>query len=208
MNKELIKKYKNEFDHWLNEGSVLLGIRDLVKSTIKWYPSVTDPFEEESTSGELLVIINDDYCTYRKALAEGKTVQANINYWANTETTEFNWQNIESQDSISKFNLPNLRIKPEHEFKVGDWLHDVQCKTYHRINKVLLDRVELNGFNVLYLAISDYNYKLWKPKPGEWCIMDSEPATDRYSFTVQKWTENSKWTPIPYTGPLPHFIKD
>lgn len=118
MNKELIKKYKAEFTYWLNGGSVLLGIRDSITSIIKWYPSVTDPFEEESTSGELLIIINDDYCTYRKALVEGKTVQA---YYKFNDT----WNDIIKPEF--KDNVSNYRIKPEEpKFKIGDFIRQTK----------------------------------------------------------------------------------
>ena len=40
MNKELIKKYKDEFDYWLNGEDVVLGFRDLFTNRIRWYPSI------------------------------------------------------------------------------------------------------------------------------------------------------------------------
>lgn len=112
MNTELIKKYKAEFTYWLNGGSVLLGIRDSITSIIKWYPSVTDPFEEESTSGELLVIINDDYCIYRKALAEGKIVEFRHEKMGFEDWTIVNEEHIFQNVVKGR----EYRIKPESEF--------------------------------------------------------------------------------------------
>ena len=160
MNKQLINKYKPEFDHWLNEGSVLLGIRDLVKSTIKWYPSVTDPFEEESTSGELLIIINDDYKLYRKALAEGKIVQY-LGQYSNM------WHEVQEPD----FNLhPNCyRIKPDKpNFKVGDFVRYIPSTPTRAL--------EINNINEnkYYFTDSDmvcveHELEPWTPIKGEWC---------------------------------------
>ena len=68
MNKELIKKYKDEFDYWLNGGDVVLGFRNLCTNRIRWYPSIKDPFSIESTSSELLVVIKDKFLTTEKHL--------------------------------------------------------------------------------------------------------------------------------------------
>jgi hypothetical protein len=68
MNKKLIKKYKAEFDHWLNGGEVFY--KNYHEDY--WYTNnyggiwVVDEVEA--------VVINDEYSEFRKALAEGKTV--------------------------------------------------------------------------------------------------------------------------------------
>ena len=83
MNKELIKKYKDEFNYWLDGGDVVLGFRDLFTNKIRWYPSIKNPFSIESTSSELLVVIKDKFFNYRKAFIEGKIVEfkhPNVNY--------------------------------------------------------------------------------------------------------------------------------
>lgn len=75
MNKELVKQYKTEFDYWLNGGTLLTGLRNLVSNQIKWYPSIINHFIEDSTSNEILITINDEYVEFRKAIVEGKTIQ-------------------------------------------------------------------------------------------------------------------------------------
>ena len=77
MNKELINKYKPEFDHWLNGGSVLLGKRDLITNTIKWYSSIYSPFEEFSSSAELIIIFNDEFVELAKAIKDLETFSQN-----------------------------------------------------------------------------------------------------------------------------------
>lgn len=115
MNKQLINKYKPEFDHWLNDGTVLMGKRNLSNNTIKWYPSITNPFIEISES--IIIIIKDEYFTYRKALAEGKPIQLN-------EAEKFSdpkrgWVDLSCTclgDSRLLFPANYYRIKPEYRF--------------------------------------------------------------------------------------------
>ena len=114
MNKELIKKYKAEFDHWLDGGKLLQKQINLV------IPAEWEEFLEDWDwpIDELAVIINDEYVEFRKALAEGKIIQ-----YRNLKVNVFkNWQDLGNL----KFN-PNFehRIKPEEpKFKVGDWVRD------------------------------------------------------------------------------------
>ena len=111
MNLELIRKYEKEFLHMLHGGKVLMGKKDPVTNIIKWYPSVLNPFVE--TSNTIVVVIDDIYCTYRKALYEGKTVefkQTEDDWWANA-------------NSSFCLHVDCYRIKPEEpKFKVGDWI--------------------------------------------------------------------------------------
>lgn len=71
MNKELIKKYKKEFDHWLNGGSLLT--KSFSNCDITLYEEVTD--SNSWSNPHRVYIINDEYVEFRKALCEGKTVQ-------------------------------------------------------------------------------------------------------------------------------------
>ena len=78
MNKELIKKYKTEFDHWLNGGKVI--------SKYTLIPTWSNCQSEDiwripdKNISKVLIVINDEYATYRKALAEGKTIQMYCKY--------------------------------------------------------------------------------------------------------------------------------
>ena len=204
MNKELIKKYKKEFDYWLNGGELLSKHPD----ENDWYNVTTVLWNNPN----IQYIINDKFVEFRKALAEGKQLQYNFgNFGPNKQDFPNFWKDLDlSIGIISSRAFPeNYRIKQEQTIKVGDWLFDLQYKTYYRVNNVLSDKVELNGFNVLLSAVNGYDYMLWKPKIGEWCIIDDPKVSDiDYSFTVQKWGLTSTWTLIPYTGPIPYFIKD
>ena len=67
MNKELILKYKTEFDHWLNGGKLRH------KAYGKW--EQTNNIWSCRTADIAAVVIDDQYVEFRKALAEGKTIQ-------------------------------------------------------------------------------------------------------------------------------------
>ena len=211
MNKELIKKYKKEFDHWLNGGSTLLGIRNLVSSTIRWYPSISDPFEEESTSGELLVIINDEYIEFRKALAEGKIIQINN---SKPET----WIDIDA-DKLANYNPSFLRIKPdEPKFKVGDFVtplnRDINCSVW-KIDKVLSCDTLASDL----ILLDTKTIQPWTPVKNEWCWFYDNPNKDKYCNLSQFGGESNgrcfktncgtPWNFCePFLNSLPSYLKD
>lgn len=97
--------------------------------------------------------------------------------------------------------------KHKPEFKISDWINiSGPTGTFvDQISNINTDTYTLSGTAVCYKSQAT----LWKPKPGEWCIVDNSENEDIHiSFMVHQWEPNSKWTPIPYTGPLPHFIKE
>ena len=110
MNKELIKKYKTEFDHWLNGGKViskytlLSGWSDCQSEDIWRIP--------DKNISKVLIVINDEYATYRKALAEGKIVEVATDY---NDVDGYIWKNIEDAE-FHHFHIDEIRIKPEEPF--------------------------------------------------------------------------------------------
>ena len=115
MNKELIKKYKQEFEYWLNGGKLQAKfVYD------EWVEAPKDIFSYNMVN--FVLVIDDEYVEFRKALAEGKIIQ-----YRNLKVNAFkNWQDLGNL----KFN-PNFehRIKPEEpKFKVGDWIRDKKRK--------------------------------------------------------------------------------
>lgn len=86
MNKELINKYKHEFDHWLNEGKVLH------KHANSNYWCIYEPWDY-SPDYVTAIIINDEYVELRKALAEGKAIEylgQSSNVWHEVQESDFN----------------------------------------------------------------------------------------------------------------------
>ena len=108
--KELIKKYKKEFDHWLNGGEVLFY-------TWKWYNSKDNPsstFNHSDPSVIKYYIINDEFVEIRKALAEGKTVQYNFgNHGINKKDFPNKWKDLDISIGIlaDRASPKNYKIK-------------------------------------------------------------------------------------------------
>ena len=210
MNKQLINKYKPEFDHWLNDGFVLMGKRDHFNNSIKWYPSVTNPFTE--VSDLIVIIINDEYMELRKALTEGKTIE----YLGQSSNV---WHEVPEPD----FNLhPTCyRIKPdEPKFKVGDFVKftDISNKHPQQIIKIE-DEIVYTEFNKCLLT----QLILWTPVKGEWCWFYDNPDS-RHShlaqfYDIHKSSASSISTFMsskglawnfcePFLNSLPSYLKD
>ena len=60
MNKELIKKYKKEFDHWLLDGGELI-----YHYAVGW-----EPITGWGLPTETIIVINDEYVEFRKKICE------------------------------------------------------------------------------------------------------------------------------------------
>ena len=125
MNKELINKYKPEFDHFLNEGKILYKH---IHSIAWWNDEPWDYSPVYITA----IIINDEYSEFRKALAEGKTIE----YLGQSSNV---WHEVPEPDFI--LHPTCYRIKPDKpNFKVGDFVtslnRDINCSVW-QIDKIL-----------------------------------------------------------------------
>lgn len=160
MNKQLIKKYKNEFDHWLNGGKILYASYDLdEKNYSAWYELHHECKWDYNNAYRFKFIINDKFVEFRKALAEGKIVEVAVDY---NDIDGYTWKNIED-DEFHHFHIDEIRIKPEEpKFKVGDWVRDKKRK--HKPFMVTSSDLETDSPN--YVKI---DCELWQPQPGEWC---------------------------------------
>ena len=210
MNLELIRKYETEFLHMLHGGKVLMGKKDPVTNTIKWYPSVLNPFVE--TSNTIVVVIDDMYCTYRKALAEGRTVQY-MNSNGEIKSLD-DWDNIGWKQF--KGCVENYRIKPdEPEFKIGDYVRYIHANSPKplQISNINCERYYFENAEII-LRLDEI--EKWEPREGEVCIFwnnDSNTAVIaklRYIVSTGTYrTEHSYWDNcMPFTGALPPHIKD
>ena len=142
MNKELIKKYKAEFDHWLDGGRILKHYGSWVPVNLdaKWESSIPD-LEQEGSFG---YVINDKFVEIRKALAEGKTVQYNFgNYGISKKDFPNKWKDLDKSIGIlaDRACPENYRIKPEEpKFKVGDWVvNKTSLEAAKAFDKYVLD---------------------------------------------------------------------
>lgn len=209
MSREVILKYLTEFNAWVKGQEVYVmfsnGGHRLVDSL--------EDFNEDVK----YIVLKDSYFFYRKALAEGKTIQANINYWSFPKTEEFNWQDIASPDSFNKFNLLNLRIKPdEPKFKVGDFVtplnREINCSVW-QIDNILSCNTLVSGNTML----DPRTIRLWTPVKGEWCWFYDE-ASNKYSHLAKfngMWknkfisTIDTPWQFCePFLNSPPSYLKD
>jgi len=150
MNKELIKKYKSEFDHYLEEGKLLFTRKAPDGTLHQWQP--LDNFD--FTIGDNpIIVIDDEYVEFRKSLAEGKIIQAKP--YSIDSSFDYTDLVFTKEEPIETLCISDLRIKPdEPKFKVGDFLrhsdgHIFQWKSHHEYN-------------------SD-THTSWAPQPSEWC---------------------------------------
>ena len=185
----------------LHGGKVLMGKKDLITNTMKWYPSILNPFVEASDN--IIIVIDDVYCTYRKALAEGKTIQY---MGSNLKPDEVSFTGL----------LEKYEIKPEPEFKVGDWvIVNGPAGTFTEcISGINDDTYTLSRSNICYKSQATK----WEPKEGEVCIF-WDNCTDiaiisefsRISHYNKYMTINMEISYdncIPFTGTLPPHMKE
>ena len=211
MNKALIRKYSNEFDHWINGGAIQVFYKK--GSELKWWTDEESVYSNGYTNFEfmilnslgpndVLVVIEDSYSIYRKALAEGKSIEVAVDH---NEKDGYIWKRAED-DEFHYFPLDEIRIKPDvPKFKVGDWVvHNGVIKQVTKAVDGLIDSLD----NQVAVIMKDESLELWKPKSGEWCIMyDTDEDPNANSVTLQKWHNKCKWKPLPFTGKLPTYIK-
>ena len=117
MNKELIKKYKKEFNSWLENIDVIW------KSKGGTFRSISDIncFDLRRVSDSSMVsyiIINDEYVELRKALTEGKTIQfydVVEQHETNPSLDVYGWRDFKSFKPNSSFTFPidKYRIKED-----------------------------------------------------------------------------------------------
>ena len=210
-NKKLVKKYKREFNYWINGGSILFYSENewtKLKSdsvlAFNWaYPELIDS-----------IVINDEYVELRKAYAEGKTIQY--------KNDSCDWSDI--TDSWFVGPVEHYHIKPdEPEFKVGDFVYyykdcSAQVKSIGEIkeikpNGMLISNSWLGNKSMLCDSIEK-----WEPKVGEYCLFKngSDGTYDLRRFKEYKENSIAPYKTIepngyieciPFIGELPNSLK-
>ena len=155
-------------------------------------------------------IINDEYSTYRKALAEGKIVQYNFgNYGINRKDFPNTWKDLDLSIGIlaDRACPENYRIKPEEpKFKVGDWV----VNRINEIGQILQEDYKGKGLYKISnthalkceVGTSAKDLTIWVPKSGEWCwfYFDSENKPYLSKFKCMRgedyiaYDKNSRWS--------------
>lgn len=224
MNKELILKYRNEFNHWIDGGKLLARVitsdeddftytvwhevDDIVLNFDKWKATYLFGLsEKEADYYKPQFVINDEYSIYRKALAEGKTIQiAGLNPIAHPHAHKNTWEDM--QGTVFNKAIELYRIKPEEpKFKVGDWVRDLISGKIHRVNNE--DTVNSKFSQVIK----------WQPKEGEWCWFwnfNEMPTLEQFSkyHNLDDHLGNYETLAVklyqhcePFIGELPSFLQ-
>lgn len=176
MNKALIKKYKPEFEHWLNGGKLLQKQINLV------VPAEWEEFLEDWDwpIDELVIIINDEYVEFRKALCEGKVIQiwdVIKQHLSDASKDIYDWRDFKSFTRSSPFSssIDKYRIKPEEpKFKVGDWVI-FEDNTKHKITEInKFSYTFNNNFSCGFETHTVLSMKHWKPKQDELVILKNK----------------------------------
>ena len=167
MNKELIKIYFEEFKHWLNGGNVQVYYKK--DDEPKWltdeecieyegHDNFSHIMQNSLEPEDVLIIIDDEYIEFRGALANGKIV----------EYLDFRdeWRDLkENCVLIEAIPLKDLRIKPEHKFKVGDWvIHNGVHKQVTKAIDGYIDSLD----NQVAVIMKEESLELWEPKEEEY----------------------------------------
>ena len=198
MNKELVKEYKKEFEHWLNGGK--LKVRP---NNDKWFDVRDDTIW--LMPNDIKIVINDEYVEFRKALAEGKTVQIKEH-----PSDGDGWYTPQSlKDGTHIFDETcTYRIEPI--FKIGDWVR-YRDKILGELKYKIKDEKELNEVIEINRVYSDETCTIWKPKVGEWVVkteVNGKAGTYISGFEVLMWTEYDVYECEPFIGKLPSFLKE
>ena len=218
MNKELINKYKHEFDHWLNEGSVLIN------SDLGWCPIATEFAWSCNISVDALLVINDEYVEFRKALTEGKTIQ--LNEAEKFADSNRGWVDLSCKSfgkSTHLFPINYYRIKPdEPKFKVGDFVRYAYSTPARALE---INNINGNRYYFTNSKMSCLKHELdpWTPVKDEWCwFYDNKDS--KYSHLAQFYDMNisednslstfmsspiTKWKCCePFLNSRPSYLKD
>lgn len=211
MNKELINKYKSEFDHWLNGGKLLC------------YTEVDGPYYEVTDEKwdfiyDIGFIINDEFVEFRKALAKGKTIQ--LNEAEKFADSNRGWVDLSCKslgESINLFPVNYYRIKPdEPKFKVGDFVRYALSTPARALE---INNIDGNRYYFTNSEMSclEHELELWSPVKGEWCWF-YDRASVKYSHLAkfnEMWknkfrsTTDTPWYYCePFLNSLPSYLKD
>ena len=203
MRKETILNYEKEFLAWCKGESILLGAPASMHEKPLVWREVRD-FNDWKPL-DTVYVLNDSYSTYRKALAEGKSIQMLCRY----DKMEPIWDDMtEVIKSIGFVDVKeNYRIKPEEpKFKVGDWVRN----RINEIGQILQEDYKGKGLYKISnthalkceVGTSAKDLTIWAPKKGDWCWfwVDGQDCPD-----LRKLNKTDKHTSPYITIPIGRY---
>jgi len=185
MNKEQATKFKNQIQFFIenpDKGLWFKGSKDeewrLTKNPIFYY---TQQYVE-----------NDEYAEFRKALADGKTVQ----YIFRKGTSDEHYRNVESKEL--NLHPSYYRIKPDKpKFTVGDWVQntDVRYRPFKATQQWINNTLD-----------QQHLFKLWEPKENEFVV--TWMSGDCETYKVERFNINIRCDNIAPLEALADLNKD
>ena len=164
MNKDVIKKYRDVFDYWLDGGKVLEKSPDFEG----WF-TMKESIAFQCTN--TVYVQDDEYAELRKAQADGKTIL----FISRVLCKEVEMCGTDFTQPIGDY-----RIKPdEPKFKVGQWMINTKTEASGGreqsspllVTQDWLDHIEQYGVtwrgNTSYTGDLE-NFELWQPQDGEY----------------------------------------
>ena len=183
MRKETILNYEKEFLAWCKGESILLGAPASMHEKPLVWREVRD-FNDWKPL-DTVYVLNDSYSTYRKALAEGKSIQMLCRY----DKMEPIWDDMtEVIKSIGFVDVKeNYKIKPEEpKFKVGDWVVEIHSTTKAQVLELFGNQIRVKFcYPDAIITTDSSDFIPWVPKKGEYCWFWNKGAT----LTVLKLLE-------------------
>ena len=196
MNIELIKKYKAEFDHFLNEGKLLTR----TKSDFIWNDEINENLMWNFEIQDIDIIINDEFSELRKALYDGKIIQiweVIKQHVSDSSKDIYGWKDFKSFKPNSPFDgeIHNYRIKPEEQkFKAGDFIRHRHLKTCHIVTNINQGEFSDKISTRPSLSFDDdfsSEYIKWTPSHKELCYFTHDTNT-KTSAILREFREISK----------------
>ena len=172
MRKETILNYEKEFLAWCKGESILLGAPASMHEKPLVWREVRD-FNDWKPL-DTVYVLNDSYSTYRKALAEGKTVQYNFgNHGINKRDFLNKWKDLDISIGIlaDRASPKNYRIKPEEpKFKVGDWVVEIHSTTKAQVLELFGNQIRVKFcYPDAIITTDSSDFIPWVPKKSECC---------------------------------------
>ena len=178
MNKELINKFRKEFNHWLDGGGLLYK----AEGEEHW-SAMSDGVW--NSVRPVKIVIYDEYVYFRKALSDGEQVQVRIDFNMDGKAI---WGDVSEIDC----NLPAemYRIEPqESPLKVGDWAVGENDNLF-LIRDIRPDKVIalLQGSTLVDFVYKPQEVTKWVPKEGDTCwFWDDDDDGGAQEYIVAKF---------------------
>ncbi len=186
IDKATVLKYKTEFLAWCNGEEIYVMFSN---GGHRFVDSI-----EDFNSNIKYMILKDSYFVYRKALADGKTIQVQYHH-TGCPVQEFVDCNFSAlliditELSEELLDIVAFRIKPEPQFAVGDWV-------------IVPGNPNFNPTQVTHTSSGVWEqpyYSLWQPTLNEYCWFwdcDNTPILSQFAYIEEDINSTNQFVTI------------